>query len=178
MEEYLIESGLQYAILQPSRFMDQFPIHKLISEEKPVYSARWDPEVPFSFTKLHDIGEAAAKILSQREKHYFATYEMVSTSPPMGWRQVCELVSRILGKEIKIEVMPFQQALDQRIEEMFGMELNDYIRDTAQRLLLYYNYRGLQGSSNAMRWLLEREPMQWDTWVKEKLEEPKRIPKA
>jgi len=33
VEEYLIESSLPYAILQPSTFMDQLPIQKLLSED-------------------------------------------------------------------------------------------------------------------------------------------------
>lgn len=35
VEEALIESGLRYTILQPSNFMDNFPIQKLLYEDNP-----------------------------------------------------------------------------------------------------------------------------------------------
>lgn len=81
VEEYLIESGLQYTILQPSHFMDMFPIEKLSEEKQPVFRAQWDPEVPFSYTSRDDLGEVTVKILEQRKAHYYATYQLVSTSP-------------------------------------------------------------------------------------------------
>ncbi|MCJ1457751.1 hypothetical protein MMC28_008120 [Mycoblastus sanguinarius] len=47
IEETLIESSLPYTILQPSHFMDMFPIAHLASQDQPVYTARWEPDVPF-----------------------------------------------------------------------------------------------------------------------------------
>lgn len=172
VEEALIESGLPYTILQPSTFIDNFPIQKLLSEEKPVCPARWDPDVLFSYTGLYDLAEATSKILERREDHFYATYQMVSTSPPMGYREVCEIVSKVIGKDIKVEQVPYQKLLerDPPVEKMFGLGENPHTRDVAQRMLLYYNYRGLVGSTNVMRWVLGREPTGWEGWVKGKME--------
>lgn len=168
VEEYLIESGLKFTILQPSHVMEMFPIEKLIGEEEPVYEAKWDPEVLFSFTSLDDYGEAAARVLEQRETHYYATYEMVSTSPPMGYRQICEIASEKSGKEIKVEVSPFQEVMNLG-KVMSGEGTDRYARDGLQRMLLYYNYRGLVGSTNVMQWLLGRKPTQWEDWIENKI---------
>lgn len=173
IEEALIESGLPYTILQPSHFMDLFPIQKILSEEKPVYPARWDPDVPFCYTSLSDLAEASSKIFEQRESHFYATYQMVSTSPPMGSREVCAIVGKVIGKDIKVETTPFQKYVesDPPVEQRFGLRESPYTRDVAQRLFLYYSYRGLVGSTNVMRWVLGREPMGWEGWVRGKMEE-------
>lgn len=173
VEEALIESGLPYTILQPTCFMDMFPLEKLLSEEKPVYTARWDPDVPYSFMSLYDFAEASSKVLEEREEHFYATYQMVSTSPPMGWGEVCKVVGRVIGKDIRVETMPFQKTMerDPPVEAMFGQRENAHVRDAAQRLLLYYNYKGLVGNTNAMRWVLGREPTGWEEWVRGKMEE-------
>lgn len=70
VEEASIESGLPYTILQLSNFMDNFPLQKLLSEDKPVCPTRWDPDVPFTYTSLYDLAEASSKILEQREQHF------------------------------------------------------------------------------------------------------------
>lgn len=173
VEEALIESGLPYTILQPSTFMENFPIQKMLSEEEPMYPARWDPDVPFTYTSLYDLAEASSKILDQREAHFYATYQMVSTSPPTSYREVCASISKTIGKDIKVEPMPFQKTMEREppVEKMFGLGENAHTRDAAQRMLLYYSYRGLVGSTNIMRWLLGREPMGWEGWVSGKMEE-------
>ena len=166
IEEYLIESGLPYTILQPSHFMDMFPLQRLLSEENPTYTAHWDPAVKFSYTSLHDLGEATARILEQREAHFYATYQMVSTDVPIGYKDVCDIASRVIGKEMRVEVMPFQETMrgEGTAEGLLGLERGEHERDAVQRMLLYYDHRGLVGSRNVMGWVLGREPLGWEAW--------------
>ena len=151
--------------------MDMFPLPKLLAEENPTYTAGWDPGVKFSYTSLHDLGEATAKILEQREQHFYATYQMVSTCQPMGYNEVCEIASKVIGKEIHVETMPFQKTMEGSAEGMLGLPPGEYARDGVQRMLLYYNYRGLVGSTNVMRWVLGREPVSWERWCERIVEE-------
>ena len=171
VEEYLIESGLPYTILQPCHFMDTFPIQKLVLEGKPIYTALCNPDVKFSYTSLNDLGEAAAKILEQREDHLWATYQLVSTSPPMSHRDVCEIASRVIGRDILLRTMPFQKTLEGHVGGMLGLPEDAYTRDGVQRMLLYYENRGLVGSTNVMRWVLGREPTGWEEWIGGKIRE-------
>lgn len=170
IEEALIESGVPYTILQLSHFMDMFPLQQLLSSESPTYTARFDPTVPFSYTSLVDLGEAAAKILEEREKHFFATYQLTSTTPPMGYSQVCEIASKMIGKDIKVEQMPFEKTMGGNVDALMGLKPHPSTRDGMQRMLLYYNYRGLVGNNNLMRWILGREPMSWEKWIEGKME--------
>ena len=98
---------------------------------------------------------------------------MVSTAQPMTYAQVCKVVSGVIGKDIRVEEVPFEKMLvrDPPMEKALGLPVNAGTRDTAQRMLLYYKYRGLLGSPNVMRWLLEREPLGWEGWVNLKMRE-------
>lgn len=171
VEEYIIESGLNYTILQPAHFMEMFPIKKLLAEGSPIYPARWNPDTPFSYLSAYDLGEATAIIMTEREKHYLAQYPLVSTHLAGGYRQVCAIASKMIGKEIKIERTSFEDIVNGSIEQRFGFKQHPTTRDIAQRMLLYYNFHGLVGNPNVLGWLLKRKPLSWETWIEMKMKE-------
>lgn len=170
IEEYLIEAGadgkLNYTILQPTHFMDMFPVKMFMQNEHPVFVPNWDPDVLFSFIALKDLGEAAANVLNQREKHYFAHYAIVST-PPISYTEFVKTVSKEIGKEIRIEQCSFED----RVARFFklvglGEDPHPRSRDAGERMLLYYNTRGLIGNPNILRFLLGREPTSHVEWAR------------
>ncbi|KAH0371327.1 NAD(P)-binding protein, partial [Aureobasidium melanogenum] len=174
VEEYLIESGLNYTILQPTHMMEMLPLAKLMEQEKPVYPCNWDPATKFSFVTTRDIGEAAAKILEQRENHIAATYQLVSTAVPLNYIEVCEIVSKLIGKEVKAEKKGFEDAVDTSIKMINGgKEPPKPMKEIGSRMFLYYNERGLIGNNNVLGWLLGRETTGYEEWVKIRVEEIK-----
>ncbi|MCJ1351918.1 MAG: hypothetical protein MMC33_001902 [Icmadophila ericetorum] len=173
VEEYIMESGLNYTILQPGHFMDMFPIKKLLAEGSPVYPARWNLDIPFSYLSAHDLGEATAIVMAEREKHYLAQYPLVSTHLSGGYRQVCSIASKIIGKEIRIEQMSFEDIINGPIEQKIGLPPHPATRDIAQRMLLYYNFHGLVGNPNILEWLLRRKPLSWEAWIEMKMKDEK-----
>ena len=168
VEEYLIESGLNYTILQPSHFIEMFPIKKLLAEDSPTFPARWNPDTPFSYLAAYDLGEATAIIMTEREKHYLAQYPLVSMHLPGGYRQLCANTSKMIGKEIKIEQISFEEIVNGSVAQKFK---HPTTRDTAQRMMLYYNFHGLVGNPNILEWLLKRKPISWETWIEMKMKE-------
>ncbi|KAH0153008.1 NAD(P)-binding protein, partial [Aureobasidium melanogenum] len=174
VEEYLIESSLNYTILQPTHMMEMLPLAKLIQDENPIYPCNWDPATKFSFVTTRDIGEAAAKVLEQREKHTAATYQLVSTASPLSYVQVCDIVSKVLGKEVKAEQKGFEDAVNTSIKMINGgKEPPKAMKEIGSRMFLYYNERGLIGNNNVLGWLLGREPTGYEEWVKMRAEEIK-----
>lgn len=161
-----MESGLNYTIIQPAHFMDMFPMPMLVQQSSPVYAANWDPSVPFSFLALRDLGEAAAKILTERETHYFAQYPLVSDGP-IPYTEIVRHASEAMGKEIKLEVKSFQEAVNFMLTRMHGTtDVPARTRDGLERMLLFYNRRGLIGNSNVLEWLLGRKPTSHEQWVR------------
>ena len=168
VEEYLMESGLSYTILNPSNFADLFPLQQVL--DSGVARPLWNPDVQFSLTCLYDYAEMSAKVLEEREVHSLAQYQAISIALS-SWRERCETLSKMVGKEVKMEMVPINETIGGETEKFFRLPPHPATRDDAQRLILYYNHRGIYGSPNVMKWVLGREPMSWEEWVKAKMAE-------
>lgn len=173
VEEYLFESGLPYTILQPTHFIDLFPVPKFVQEkgEEVTYEANWNPDIPFSFVALRDLGVAAKVVLEEREKHFLAMYPIVGTEKPMTYREVCGTVGEVAGKKVVVKQRGFEEAVDLFSKLLFGEQAEGKRRDGLERLLLYYNRHGLVGNSNVLEWLIGRRPVGIEEWAERKRDE-------
>lgn len=166
-----MESELNYTILQPTHFMFLFPMAPILSQENPVYTANWNPDIPFSFLALGDLGEVSAKVLNERERHYLAQYQLCGDGP-LNYRQVCEIASKEIGKTIEVKQKSYEEAVQSFTIRMFGsMDTDAQSIDGIERILLYYNRHGLIGSSNICQWLLGRKPTTWLDWMRAEIEQ-------
>ncbi|KAI3397099.1 hypothetical protein diail_11242 [Diaporthe ilicicola] len=174
-ERLYLSIELNWTILQPANFMNFFPIAKLVSQEQPVLDKLWNPKGANSMIALSDLAEAAATVLNEGEKHYFAQYQLSSTLP-MSEIEVAKIIGKHLGKEVQTRAPTFEEGVDRTLLYLFGGvaaegDLRpDIARDEAERLILFSNRRGLRGSPNVLRWLLGREPTSIDKWVKTELD--------
>lgn len=159
VEEYLIESQLNYTIIQPSHILDQFPVQPLLQQETPVFPASFDPQTTFSFTVLQDLAEAFAVIFEEREKHYLAGYTACSTGP-ISYNEVVATLSIEIGKPIQVVKKGFFESAEQfqGLLAAKGGDIPQTGRDAIHRLLLYYNFYGIKGNVNVLKWLIRREP--------------------
>jgi len=173
-EEYLMESGLNWTIIQPAHFMDTFPLTAFMQQEKPVYMANWDPAIKFSFIATKDLGDAVGKIAEEREQHYFAQYPLAGDGI-QSYNERMAIVSRVIGQDIEVKKRPFEEAVDAFLTVLAGgREVRAHMRDTAERMLLFYNRRGLIGNSNVLRWLIGREPTSHEAWARMQVDEYRR----
>ena len=159
LEEHLCESSLPYTILQPSHFIDN-TIGRLIAEKDspdPFFMAAHSPEVAFSFSCLRDHAEVSLKVIQERSRHFFATYQLVSTWP-MKYTEYVKTVGDEIGKTIQIKQVPYEQIVDTYCQLVFGTgtPVNQNMRDGPERLLIYYNSRGIIGNPSVLEWLLGR----------------------
>lgn len=171
-EEYLIESGLTYTILQPTHFLALPPVGPILAADEPVYEHLWNPDTYFSFLALPDLGEVAAKVLRERKPHFYATYQL-SSAGPASYRDVLDMIGEMAKKEVRVETIEFEEAVEIFTTLVFGKNkewvMEEDQEDAAERMLLYYNRRGLCGNNNVCRWLLGREPMELREMVKRML---------
>lgn len=153
--------------------MDTFPLAALVAQEKPVLEKWWSPNYPSSLVSLKDLAEVSAKVLEERERHYLAEYPLCSTLP-IAETEVVRIVEKRINKSIEVRVPSLEGGADRLMKFLYGGgpdegskgdPRGDLVRITVERLLLYYNSRGLQGSPNVMRWLLEREPTSVEQWI-------------
>lgn len=173
VEEYLMESELNYTILQPTHFMFLFPVAPMLAQENPVYMANWNPNVSFSFLALIDLGEVAAKILNERKKHYGAHYPLCSDGP-LNYYQICEMVSQEIGKKIELRQKTYEESVQGFLMRIFGtLDADAESIDAVERILLYYNRHGLTESTNVCEWLLGRKPTTWLDWMRAEIKQIK-----
>nr|POE75625.1 hypothetical protein CFP56_53737 [Quercus suber] len=186
VEEHLFLSPLPgWTILKPTNFMDAYPVALLASQDRPVMERLWNPQVPNSLIALRDLAEASAKVLKEREAHYLAEYPLCSTMP-MSDADVVEVIEQKIGKKVEVRTPSFETGVEKVLGYLFGSGHSsnvyagvapdfrlasdgdlrgDITRDEAERLILFYNRRGLKGSPNVLKWLLGREPTSVDDWV-------------
>ncbi|KAL6249004.1 hypothetical protein RBB50_004067 [Rhinocladiella similis] len=159
VEEYLTESMLPYTILQPSHFADNAMGHLVaqMDSDRVVFHAAHSPDTAFSFTTLKDYAEASVKVILERERHFYATYQLVSTLP-MRYTEYVRSVGGIMGKEIEIERVSYDQSIGIIQERLYGKEadIEQTVKDGSERLVLYYNARGLYSNPNVLEWLIGR----------------------
>lgn len=170
VEEYLVESGLNYTIVQPSHLLDPFPVEMLVQSETPVFPARFNPQVTFSFTILQDLAEALAIIIEEREKHFLAEYTACSTGP-LSYADVIATLSEEIGKPIQIQQKDFYESASQFESLIAGKNGNvsPGTRDILHRLLLYYNVYGIKGNTNVLEWLIGRKPTSVQEFFRQKI---------
>lgn len=160
IEEYLVESSLPWTILQPSHFMDNTITRILQLRTTPnaeaTFLAAHNPDVTFSFSCLYDFAEASAKVIQERSRHYFATYQLVSTWP-MKYSDYIQEVGSAMGKTVNIKHTPFEEVVDLYTSNVFGRaDVDLKFKEGPARMLLYYNGRGLMANPRMTEWLLER----------------------
>ncbi|KAJ5101956.1 hypothetical protein NUU61_004178 [Penicillium alfredii] len=191
IEERLNLSPLNFTILQPTNFMDAYPVAALASQSSPSLERLWNPDVPNSMIALRDLAEAAARVLREGEPHYLAQYPLCSTLP-ISDTEVVKVIEKHTGKSIAVHVPSFETGVQNVLKFLFGGKQPghyvgelvdqdflspaadgdlrpDITRDEAERLILFYNRRGLKGSPNVLRWLIQREPTTVDEWVQMQL---------
>ena len=175
VEEYLIESHLPWTIVSPTIFVEQYPIQKMVQQQRsghgPVFYALSNPDIPQSWITLTDLGEAFAKVVREREQHFYALYPLTS-GQPITSRSFIELCEKQIGTKIRIERLSREAAEEGLMVRVFGdpNKVPLESREQAQRMLLHYESRGLQGNPNTLQFLLGRKPTSYEEWIKGQIE--------
>ena len=158
-EQYLVQSGQPYTILQPARYMQ----HLTAIWDRVVASGIHD--MPFSTTarfNVVDLGDlaAAAAIVAGEANHAGATYQLAGPEA-LDQRDMAHIISEVIGQPVEARAKPpdeFRAAAAaagmaaERIEAMVAMNR-------------HYDAHGLVGNAKVLGWLLGREPTDFSTFV-------------
>ena len=152
VEEALLESGLDFTILQPAAYMQNLLSGWTLITEAGALRNPYPVETRLSLVDLRDVADAAAIVLTERG-HTGATYELTGT-PPFTQTEVAEILSQALGRPVRAEAEPLA-AWEARA---VAAGLSGDRRVMLARMFGYYAEVGLIGNPNTLRWLLGREP--------------------
>lgn len=143
VEEAIIQSGMEYALLQPAMFFQNFAAGGPEVVQTGAYVEPWSAQTRFSRVDYRDVAEAAAIALTEDRLNY-GTYQLCAEGNHTR-HEVAELMGEALGREIKVGSIDPNKAADGQpppIKQMFD----------------WYDRHGLLGNALTLRAILGREP--------------------
>lgn len=151
MEETLFKSGIPFTILQPCAYMQN-----ILAGWKGVQAGRYvtpyRTSARISIVDLEDVGEAAARVLSQ-PGHENAIYELAGPDP-LSQEEVAEALAAALGTAVTAVEQPREEWRQNAVRS--GLE--PYATETLLKMFAYYDQFGLVGNPTVLGALLGRKP--------------------
>jgi len=158
VEEALYTSELDFTVLQPARFMQNF-------------ERQWDDIVehdrltqPYSLSAkmcsvdYRDVAEVAALAMTGNELSY-GTFELSAPGMQDSY-QTAEILSEVLGRPITAVQIPLDEFASRLPEGAF--------RDGMKRMMAHYDKHGLHGGNSlVLRSILGREPRSLTDYFRE-----------
>lgn len=154
IEERIVESWLDFTILQPGDYM--VPAGIWPAFESGTFEWLFNADSPHSMVDLHDFADVVVKVVTEREKHFGATYELCAPGPNTA-NDVGRVITEVTGRHTNVHVPPAAEWSARIMAGGSGPKTGhqDLVIRTCE--LWYGRFRFL-GNPNVLRWLLEREP--------------------
>ncbi len=149
VEEAIIESNMEYALLQPAMFFQNYAQGWAKVVETGAYGEPWSDETRFTRVDYRDVAEAAAIALTE-DRLLYGTYQLCAEGS-LNRKDIVALMGEVLGKEIK-SVTPRPPASPAPDAGAGGSP------SPMQRMFDWYNRHALVGNALTLRAVLGREP--------------------
>jgi uncharacterized protein YbjT (DUF2867 family) len=158
VEDDLVSSGLDYTILQPMHYMENFDPVTIAREG--TLRLQYSLATPLAFVDLADVAEVAALVVTE-PGHSYATYPLCGSDLLTG-HEIAALISTRTGAPVVGEQWDLEEFI-----AAIGQHhpLPRYTIDGLYRLFTYYGLHGITGNPNVLRWLLGREPTTFAQYV-------------
>jgi len=155
IEENLLESGLNFTILQPSDYMQMTVLSVL--PEQDAYMCAYENDNREALVDLDDVAEVLVKVVNEGPVHYGATYELTADGNPRKADLVTAL-GEAFGRPFNLVKYP---ASFEHRPEIFGDVDEAHARhqmETLRAVHAWYDRHDFIGNGNVLRMLLGREP--------------------
>ena len=159
VEEHLINSNLNYTILQPMHYMQNINISNVYREGLFIQASAL--ETRLSFVDMDDKIEVATKVITE-ECHYGATYELCCADY-LNAIEIAEIMTKVFGKKIKPLLVPKKLIIS--IFQKAFPDYGDYPAQGFKALFDYYSKYGFFGNSNVLKWILNRKPTTVEEYI-------------
>ncbi len=158
-EEALVGSGLDYTILQPSRYMQHLASIWREVLDLGIHAMPFSIEARFSLVDLNDLAEATARVLCE-SGHEGATYELAGPEQ-LSQNDCAAIISQVLGRKVTARRRSPQEVL------AAAQKANVPATRIGNMLTMnrHYDEHGLTGNPNVLHWLLGREPVKFRDYV-------------
>lgn len=163
VEEAIIESGMEYVLLQPTLFFQNMARGWQAVVKSGTYGEPWSDETRFTRVDYRDVAEVAAIALTE-DRLLYGTYQLCSEGN-LNRQEVAALMGEVLGRKIEAvrsrpPASPSQNAdSDKQISPM-------------QLMFDWYDRHALVGNALTLRAILGREPRTLRTYFEELAAQP------
>lgn len=162
IEEYLISSGLEFTILQPSNYMLPLKLKPAFAEG--IFRLSWSLERRQTMVDLGDVTEVAAKVLIEGEPHWGATYELAGAGRYTG-HEIGAVIAGVTGRPIRVEEIDGDTYLKAWFGEVSPDEFPHQAR-VLRSISARYSSHDFLGNPNVLTWLLGRAPTGFEDYVR------------
>ena len=153
IEEAVVESGLDFTIVQPSMFMQNVRVEWREVAEEGVYPRPYSPDRKMSVIDTEDLGEALARVLTDPGLRG-GTYELCS-GESLTHAEMAAILSDVLGRAVRAEKRP----LDEWKAWAAARGWAPWSIEAYARMCGHYDSHGYPGGNAlALRAILGREP--------------------
>ena len=160
VEELLFTSEIPTTILQPAAYQQNLLASWPRIVEEGVLAVPYAADTRIALVDLLDVAEVAARVLTE-PGHEHATYELCGPEAPTQ-DEVAEALGAVLGRAVRVEVVPRPIWREQALARGLG----DEAVDTLLRMFEYYERFGFLGSPKVLEWLLGRPPADLATFAR------------
>ncbi|HUH70988.1 MAG TPA: NmrA family NAD(P)-binding protein [Mycobacterium sp.] len=158
VEEALYSSELDFTVLQPARFMQNFERSWNDVVENDRLAQPYSLAAKMCSVDYRDVAEVAAMAMTGDELSY-GTFELCAPGMQDGY-ETAAILSEVLGRPITAEQIPLDQFASRLPEGPF--------RDGMTRMMAHYDRHGLPGGNPlVLRAILGREPRSLKDYFRE-----------
>lgn len=155
VEEKLLESGLNFTIVQPADFFQTVQYRHAFATGE--FKLVWGGDKRQSLVDLNDVAEVVAKIILEGPAHYGATYEL-SSPDCLSPREIADQIAGVTGKPVKVVVDEVDDFLTTWFGDAYSREAMASEYKTFKALSDWYWTYDFVGNPNVLGWLLGRPP--------------------
>jgi uncharacterized protein YbjT (DUF2867 family) len=164
VEERLMESTLNFTVLQPAAYMQNILGLWMAIIESGVYEVPYSVETRLSVVDLDDVAEAARIVLTE-SGHDWAFYELAGPQP------LSQLdIAHILSEEINRPVVARRLPIETWKKRTARAGMGDYAMRTLIAMFNYYDDFGLKGNSRVLETLIGRSAEDFRSFVRRTME--------
>lgn len=149
-EEYIINSGLAYTIVQPCRYMQHLePIWPRIVSEG-IHAMPFSTERRFSLVDLADVADACA-IISADDAFRYGIYEL-SGPEALSQEDMAQIIGDVIGRPVSARSVPWEEMRQHALSRGAGEER------VAQMEIMnrHYDAHGFQSNPQILQFVLGR----------------------
>jgi uncharacterized protein YbjT (DUF2867 family) len=157
VEEAIIESGMEYALLQPALFLQGIARSWPSVLETGVFAEPWSSETRFTRVDYRDVAEVAAIALTE-DRLLYGTYQLCCEGN-LNRHEVAALMSEVLNRKITAA----------RVGPPNATSAGDGTGQASPmaKMFAWYDKRGLLGNALILRAILGREPRTLNAYLEE-----------